>query len=312
MKINEISKLKEKEHIVLLPKHDYDIKKSTEYSFKNVISLEEELSEDDIKQIIDTVNEKNVQLILFDYDEIYRKIIPYIRKNRKIKWVMKNSMAAMTDGAVRATFSNLMEFCDRNLISCIGCIDSGAYEVLKNAGYNTKRILLDIKEEKASSKKSNSIGLLGDDYNPNHNTYNQLTAITMVDYDYIKIIKHMPATRDFIKFFNIKEKEVSNEDEVIKDNFINLYCNFTSTVTEKILMSMDNGIPCLLGNIDIFDNYKVLKENLILISDDDVNEIAKKIMTVKNNSSKIMDEYKKFRKDYTKLSKESIESFLAD
>ena len=48
MKINEISKLKEKEHIVLLPKHDYDIKKSTEYSFKNVISLEEELSEDDI------------------------------------------------------------------------------------------------------------------------------------------------------------------------------------------------------------------------------------------------------------------------
>ena len=63
MKINEIKKLKEKEHIVLLPKHDYDIKKSTEYSFKNVISLEEELSEDDIKQIIDTVNEKNVQLI---------------------------------------------------------------------------------------------------------------------------------------------------------------------------------------------------------------------------------------------------------
>ncbi len=312
MKINDINKLKEKEHIVLLPKPDYDIKKSTEYSFKNVISLEENLSDDDIKKIIDIINERNIQLILFDYDEIYRKIIPYIRKNRKIKWVIKNGLAAMTDGAVRATFSNLMEFCDRNLITCIGCIDIGAYEVLKNAGYNAKRIMLDIKEEKCKTKKNNSIGIIGNDYNPNHNTYNQLTAVTMVDYDYIKIIKNMPATKDFIKFFNIKEKEVDSYDDVIKDNFVNLYCNFTSTNVETVLMSMDNDVPCLLGNTEIFDNYKILKENLVLISDDDVNEIAKKIELVKNNSKKIMEEYKKFRKDYIKSSKESIEMFLAD
>ena len=60
-------------------------------------------------------------------------------------------------------------------------------------------------------------------------------------------------------YYFLFEKKINNE--IIKDkndylnNFINLYCNFTSTVTEKILMSMDNGIPCLLGNIDIFDNF---------------------------------------------------------
>lgn len=311
MKNDKINKLKENECIVLLPKPDYDIKKSVEYSFKNVISSDE-LTDDDVKNIIEVINNKNVQLILLDYDEVYRKIIPYIRKNRKIKWVIKNGLAAMTDGAVRATFSNLMEFCDRNLISCIGCIDNGAYEVLKNAGFNTKRIILDIKEEKNKAKKSNSIGIIGNDYNPNHNTYNQLTAVTMVDYDYVKILKNMPATEDFIKFFDIKEQEVKTYEELLKDNFINLYCNFTCTIDEVILTSMDNGVPCLLGNTDIFDNYKVLKQYLVLDSDDDVNEMAQKIEKVKKNSDKIMDEYKKFRKDYTKKSKESIEQFISD
>ena len=311
MKNDKINKLKENECIVLLPKPDYDIKKGVEYSFKNVISSDE-LTDDDVKNIIEVINNKNVQLILLDYDEVYRKIIPYIRKNRKIKWVIKNGLAAMTDGAVRATFSNLMEFCDRNLISCIGCIDNGAYEVLKNAGFNTKRIILDIKEEKNKAKKSNSIGIIGNDYNPNHNTYNQLTAVTMVDYDYVKILKNMPATEDFIKFFDIKEQEVKTYEELLKDNFINLYCNFTCTIDEVILTSMDNGVPCLLGNTDIFDNYKVLKQYLVLDSDDDVNEMAQKIEEVKKNSDKIMDEYKKFRKDYTKKSKESIEQFISD
>lgn len=311
MKNDKINKLKENECIVLLPKPDYDIKKGVEYSFKNVISSDE-LTDDDVKNIIEVINNKNVQLILLDYDEVYRKIIPYIRKNRKIKWVIKNGLAAMTDGAVRATFSNLMEFCDRNLISCIGCIDNGAYEVLKNAGFNTKRIILDIKEEKNKAKKSNSIGIIGNDYNPNHNTYNQLTAVTMVDYDYVKILKNMPATEDFIKFFDIKEQEVKTYEELLKDNFINLYCNFTCTIDEVILTSMDNGVPCLLGNTDIFDNYKVLKQYLVLDSDDDVNEMAQKIEKVKKNSDKIMDEYKKFRRDYTKKSKESIEQFISD
>ena len=82
MKNDKINKLKENECIVLLPKPDYDIKKGVEYSFKNVISSDE-LTDDDVKNIIEVINNKNVQLILLDYDEVYRKIIPYIRKNRK-------------------------------------------------------------------------------------------------------------------------------------------------------------------------------------------------------------------------------------
>lgn len=310
MKIDKIDKIKEKDHIVLLPEPDFDIRESVEYSFNNVIFLDYEPSEEEAQKLIDTVNNKKLQLILFDYNDFYRQVLPYIHKNIKIKWVLKNGFASMTDGAVRATFSNLMEFCDRDMIDCIGCIDFGVYKVLENSGYNARHIILDIEEKSAKAKKSKSIGIIGNDYNPNHNTYNQLTAVTMVDYNYIKILKNMPATRHFIEFFNIKEKEVDSFDKVIKDNFINLYCNFTLTNPEIVLKSMDLGVPCLLGNTDIFDDYKILKENLVLISDDDVNEIRDKIIKVKENSTKILNEYKKFRKDYTKKSEKSIKEFL--
>lgn len=311
MRIEDIDKLKENDYIVLLAKSDYDIRESVEYSFKNVIFLDFEPTEEIANKIIDAVNKKNMQLIIFDYNEIYRMLLPYIHKNKKIKWILKNGMAPMTSGTVRAAYTNLIEFYDRGLIDCIGLLDSGAYTVMNKAGYKVQHILLDVEEKKINKKiNSNTIGLIGYDYNPNHNIYNELTAVTMVEYDKIKILKNMPATRHFIDFFNIKEKEVNSFEEVINDNFVNLYCNFTLTNNEYVLKSMDLGIPCVLGNTNIFDNYKVLKNNLVLISDDDVNEIANKIKNTKKNYAKIMDEYKKFRKDYKEESKKSIIEFL--
>lgn len=310
MKICDINKLENKDYIVLLPEIDYDIKDSVEYSFENVFYLDYELTKEDAKIIIDFINNNDSQLIIFDYSEFYRLILPYIRKNRKIKWIYKNNISSMTNGKARATFTNLMEFCDRNIVDTIGCLDESTYEVLKNSGYKTKHLLLDVSSNSKKAKKSNSIGLIGNDYNPNHNTYNQLSALKLVDYSYVKIVKSMPATNHFIDFFEIKEKSVNTLDEAMSDNFINLYCNFTFTNYELILKSMDMGIPCLLGNTEIFDKFLKLKGYLVLESDDDINEISSKIINIKENKESILKEYKKFREDYTKKSIDTIKKFL--
>ena len=310
MKISDINNLKNKDYIVLLPKIDYDIKDSVEYSFENVIYLDYETTKQDADILIDFINNEGSQLIIFDYNEFYRLVLPYIRKNRKIKWIYKNNLAQLTDGNVRQTFNYIMELYDRDIITEIGCLDYPTYEVLKNSSYKVKHLLLDVKSNNKKAKKSNSIGLIGNDYNPNNNVYNELSALKLVDYSYIKMIKTMPATNHFIKFFDIKEKEVNTLDEVMSDNFINLYCNFTFTNTELILKSMDSGIPCLLGNTDIFDEYSNLKKYLVLESDDDICEIASKIKTIKENNKEILDIYYKFRESYSKKSKLSIDRFL--
>jgi len=310
MNVLDVNKIKNKDYVVLLPRCDYDIRDSVEYSFENVFYLDYELTKEHADILIEFINNKANKLIVFDYDEFYRQVLPYIRKNKKIKWIYKNNIAQMTDGMVRATVTNLMEFCDRNIVDEIGCLDESTYEVFKNAGYKTKHVLLDIKSNNKKTKKSNSIGLIGNDYNPNHNTYNQLSALKLVDYSYVKIIKNMPATEHFIDFFNIKEKRVENIEEVMKDNFINLYCNFTANDFELVLKSMDMNIPCLLGNTDIFDKFPKLKKYLVLESDDDINEIASKINTIKENKEDILKEYAKFRKKYSEESKKIIEKLL--
>lgn len=310
MNILDINKLKNTDYVVLLPKCDYDIRKSVEYSFKNVFYLDYELTKEHANLLINFINEKSKNLILFDYDDFYRLILPYIRKEKKVKWILKGSISELTDGCVRSIFTNLMEFYDRNIVDEIGCLNKPLCDVLKNAGYKVSHIILDINSKVKKTKKANSIGIIGNDYNSNQNTYNQLSALKLVDYNYIKIIKNMPATNHFINFFNIKEKEVNSIDEVIKDNFINLYCNFTSNNYELILRSMDMEIPCLLGNCDIFDKYPKLKKYLILKSDDDINEIAEKINIIKKDKDIIIKEYKKFREKYSINSIKTIEKLL--
>ena len=55
MNILDINKLKDKDYIVLLPKCDYDIRSSVEYSFKNVFYLDYELTKEHADVLIDFV-----------------------------------------------------------------------------------------------------------------------------------------------------------------------------------------------------------------------------------------------------------------
>lgn len=310
MTIEGLNKLNKGSYLVLLPDADYDIKDSVEFSFDNVIYLDFELNESDANKIIDFVNNKGSKLIIFDWSEAYRLILPYISKKREIKWVYKNNLAGLTTGGVRATFTRIMEFYDRNIVKEIACLDKATSIVLKKAGYRSSHLLLDVKTKSRKSKSNNSIGLIGDDYNPNHNTYNQLSALKLVDYDYCKIVPNMPATKHFIDFFEIKAKEVNSTFDTLVDNDINLYCNFTFNNMELILKSLDLGIPCLLGNTDIFDDYPKLKQYLVLESDDDIGEIANKIKIIRKNKNTILKEYEKYRKEYTNESNKLINKFL--
>ena len=133
----------------------------------------------------------------------------------------------------------------------------------------------------------------------------------MVDYDEVKIISNMPATKHFIEFFDIKANIKETVYEVIENNYVNLYCNFTGNNMELILKSIDNEIPCLLGNTNIFNKYPTLQEYLVLKSDDDINEIANKIKQIKENKDKIIKELKSFRNEYTHKSKKQIKEFLS-
>lgn len=294
---------------IILISENNNYKESVNYSFENVIELKEEITIDEREQLINKLSNIDIdQIILVDYLYAYRYIMQNVDK--KFKWIITYSVASFTSSAVRDVFNCLNEYYDRSLVSSISCVDNDFNKLLKKAGYNTSLISFDIDYRIENKSKRKSIGIIGNDYNPNHNYYNQLTAIKLSKYSIVNICGKTNATKQFVDKFNIEHFIYDNYKDVIKNSDIILYCNFTDTINQFILMCLDNKIPCILGNTAIFDDYPIIKENLVLKSDDDVNEIAEKINNIGNNFDKVMEEYKIFRTKYTSDFKKMKNNFL--
>lgn len=291
--IKQIKKLCDEANIVFLPNgcsKYYDVLQST---LKNVILLKEVK---DCNDIIKNINNSKIKKIfLFDYDEFYRILIPKIKKDTKICWIFQYSFSNMSDIKVRNNLNTIFEYYDRELISTIGCLNISNKIVLENSGYNCEYIELNIKENIKTISQSNTIGIISNDFDPNNNFYNQLASLMLVDYNECKFKSTLKVTDKFYNYFNIKVKLLDGIDDIIKDNFVNLYINFTNTNKELILKSYNSGVPVIVGNTDFYDNNEYLKNNLVVKSDDDINEIAEKIVFVKNNYKKIMEEYLKIK-----------------
>lgn len=289
--IKDLNKYKNKSSIVILPVVNWDMYDSFECTLKNVIKIDV-IDEDE--EIINIINNSKIKKIYLVGDNIiYRYILPRLNKNIEVCWIFNDSFSNLSNPGVRSVLQTIFEFYDRKLIKSIGCLNTDNKKVFENAGYNCEIIELKLKNKIKTNVKSNSIGILSNDFDPNNNFYNQLAALTFVDYDVCKFNYVMLATKNFIKYFNLKCEKHSDIDEVMKDNFVNLYINFTNTNNELIMKSFNYGVPVLVGNTDFFDKNKFLKEHLVVKSDDDINEIVEKINFVKNNSKKIIEEYNK-------------------
>lgn len=289
--LEKIYEYKNESSIVLVPPTDMKHYDSVNYTLGNAIEVDNFEADE---KIITVINESKIKKIyLVGNHDIYRFILPRIKKQINVCWIFNDVFSSLSNPGVRYSLNTIFEYYERDLVDIIGCFDRNNKVVFDNAGYKTEYINLKLEKKIIKTLKSNSIGILSDDFDPNNNFYNQLAALTFVDYDVCKFKSVMKATKHFYNYFNIKSEVLKNIDEVIKNNFVNLYINFTNTNKELILKSFNYGVPVILGNSDFYDNNKYLKEHLIVKSDDDINEIAEKIMFVKNNYKKIMEEYSK-------------------
>jgi len=289
--LDKLIEYKNESSIVLVPKQDMKYYDSLNYTLKNAIIVDN-VKED--TRIIDSINNSKIKKIyLVGNHDLFRFILPRINKSIEVCWIFNDAFSSLSNAGVRYNLNTIFEYYDRTLVDIIGCFNKDNMKVFENAGYKCEYIDLKLDKNEIKLVNSNSIGIISDDFDPNNNFYNQLAALTFVDYDVCKFMSVMKATNHFYKYFNIKSKVLKNIDEVMNDNFVNLYINFTNTNKELILKSYNYGVPVIVGNCDFYDNNKYLKEHLVVKSDDDVNEIAEKINFVKNNYKKIIEEYSK-------------------
>ena len=278
---------------------------SVKCSFKNVIELKGELTVEERDALVSKL-EKYDQIILVDYIYVYRYLLQNMDK--EFKWIITYDISSLTMFGNKQAYQALMEYYDRRLVKKVAVMDYDFYELLKKSKFNVSKISFDI-NSKFKKSKGNNIGIVGYDYNPLDNYYNVFTAIKLND-QHVNLCGKTNATKEFVKFFEMKYDFKENDLEVIKSSNVILECSFATLNIQNVLIAMDNGILSIVGNTDIFDKYKTLKQYLVLNSDDNVNEIANKIKAALNHSKEIFAEYKKFRKEYKENSLKQIKEFV--
>ena len=299
-----------KEYLVVVPKIDELYIEGFSYSFKNTIVMENDVEE--IKKITNFINNNNFKKLIFvDYKVEYEEIINNLNDNHDISMIFTKSLGALSDAYILYLFNNLFRMYKEKIVNKIGFLDKGFYDTFKSKGENVEHVILDLPKNENNNKEydKNLIGILNSELNPRHSFYNELSAIKLSNKYTIKICNPIKVTKKFIKLFNIPLIKCCMDD-LYKNNVANLYVNFTDNNSLVFIKSMDSDIPCILGNNTILSDNKLLNDYLTLKSDDDIDEIKDKIDNTIKNRDTILNEYQKFRKEYSEKSKKSIEQFL--
>ena len=296
-------------YLVLVPKTEYKYIDSINYSFgkENVRLISENISKKDVNKLIKNINENYEKVIFFELTNKFNEMLPRISKKVKTCWIFKYQIAYFSKIYIYNYFLQILENKKRDLINEIYVLDYDLSCAFKD---KVSYLKLDVEKEVEQSKEKDEIGIIGMDYEEFSSFYNMLSACTFSKISKVKVENEIDATRNFSRDFGVKTKKCKLYKEVLKDSKINIYAPFAGIDIPIVLESLNQGIPCIVGNTNIFDSNKYLKEQLVLKSDDDINEIAEKIKSVVKNKKEILKEYEKFRVKYSKEAKKTIDDML--
>ena len=282
------------------------------------------------KNYINKILEENVakginQFIFWGLEVGWDEVIQKIKnkyKDIKIKVICNTSDALLYYDYERENFFKLLKLSKEKYIYDIAFLRRGMYEAYKNLGYACSYILENIILDKSKIEKIESnnsyfnIGIYPLNYTWDKNIYNQLSVGKFVEnsnINYNPLDKKMSEFLDVMKINSnpdpIKEMEAYKIANIINKSNINIVCDFTDYVHPIALISMECGVPCVIGdNSELY--LQELKEFLLVHSEDNPIKIYEKITETLKNIDTIMKEYEKWKLDYNILSKQSIDDFI--
>ncbi len=305
---NNLDIIYNRKYLVIVPSMSEDLYEGFQHSFHNTVLMKNNL--DEVEKIAKFINRNNFgQLIFVDYQVEYEQLMEKLNDKHEIKFIFTKSLGGLSDKFLYNTFKNIYKLYQDKVVDSLGVLDKGLYEVLKKKKDKVKFITLDIpRKNNCRENKFKTIGVLNSDDVKTHSFYNELSAVKLVKYDTVKLYKFNKITKNFLKLFNIKYTKCTSLEDTMRDNIANLYINFTDNNILLFLESMDLGVPCIVGNNEFLDEN--LRSYLMVQSDDDINEIAKKIDLVQEHYDDIMQKYDCFRNEYSLRTKNLVEDFL--
>lgn len=290
----------------------------TDFDHNKNMKTVEELINTGVKQIIFSGLEIGWDKEIKDIKEKYKDI--------KIKVICNTQDSLLYYDYERQNFFNLLELSKKNIIDDIAFLRKGQYEVYKSLGYKCsflrENYILD-KTNKLEIKKKNetiNIGIYPLNYTWDKNIFNQLCIAKYIENSNLNYNEIDERMKDFVDTMNIKatpdkiEKiDAKAVQEKVVKNDINIATAFTEYVHPVFWISMEQGIPCIIGNTtDFFEDEEDKNLRNYLVTEAEDNSIINSKMVEKclKDKEKIIELYNNWKEKYNKKAEESIKEFL--
>lgn len=280
-------------------------------------------------KIIDEEVKKGIKQIIFFGMEIgWEKLIQDVKEkysNIKIKVICNTSDSLLYYDYERNNFFDLLELSKKGVVSQIAFLRKGQYSTYSKIGYNCyylKENYILPKKEVQSKKQNNNkknIGIYPLNYTWDKNIFNQLCIAKFIDNSVLNYNRLDERMEDFLTTMKIENSPVEikeiNEENIINEiikNDVTVATTFTEYFHPVFFLSMELGIPCLIGNtIDFFGkDDDDLKSYIVTEAEDNPIINAEKIRTILSNKEKVLNLYKKWKEKYNEEAKENINEFL--
>ena len=278
-----------------------------------------------MKIIEEELNKGVEQLIISGFEIGWDKIVKDIKqKNKKldIKVICNTQDSLLYYEYERENFFKLLELSKQGIITDIAFLRKGQYETYKNLGYNCSYI----KEFYKISKKTKieqknekiNIGIYPLNYTWDKNIFNQLCIAKFVKnciLNYNNLDNRMKEFLDTMEIPNMPQRiekieEAQIIDKIVKNDVI-ISASFTEYMHPIFWISMELGIPCLIGNnSDFFEENDELKEYVVTTAEDNPIINAKKVEKLVKEKQKVQELYIKWKENYEKQAIQSIKEFL--
>lgn len=289
----------------------------SEFDYNNNMKIIREIVQDGVEEIILAGFEIGWDKMVIDTKNKYPNI--------EIKVICNTQDSLLYYEYERENFFKLLELSKKEIVKDIAFLRKGQYETYKTLGYRCsylKENFILNKSEKKEKKKQNGvldIGIYPLNYTWDKNIFNQLCIGKMLDNVNINYNPLDERMKDFLNTMNIdstedKIEKIEEKDIITKvvKNDINISCSFTEYFHTVFFLSMEQEVPCIIGNTsDLFEENEELKKHIVTVAEDNAiinSQLVKKCL---ENKEKVIGLYKEWKQKYNEIAKQSIEAFIA-
>lgn len=324
--LDTILSYKDKEIIAIYNPESIGIMNSTKDMFENTIGIKEIFSLSLAKEIAKALVDSNVRQVVFSSIAFGWKTlaeeISILNPEIKIKFFWHGAHAMLVQRDEPYFFYSIIELLDRGIAHSIGFAKESMAEFYKLKGYNSYFVPNNLKGIKSNTKYEridgvNKIGLYSAGSRWEKNTYNQLSATSLIENALVDLSPSNELSNSFCDMMNINLvdrnlKYMKRQDllDRMAQNDVNLYVTFTECSPVLPLESLELGVPCITGDNHHYFRGSKLYDYLVVHSEDDINEIASKVKEAIKNRDEIIRLYKEWKTDYDKFVEEKFQEFI--